>query len=51
MFKGVGLGPRATFPKTTPDRSQDGASMKPDALKWVKARAKLIEQMSQKAEL
>ncbi|CAE7427321.1 unnamed protein product [Symbiodinium sp. KB8] len=30
---------------------KDGASMKPDALKWVKARAKLIEQMSQKAEL
>ena len=51
MVKGLGLEPRATFPNVTPDSSQDGASMKPDALKWVKARAKLIEQMSQKAEL
>mmetsp|Transcript_50964 Transcript_50964/g.95376 ORF Transcript_50964/g.95376 Transcript_50964/m.95376 type:complete len:95 (+) Transcript_50964:422-706(+) len=30
---------------------KDGSSMKPDALKWVKQRLKLIEQMSQKMEL
>ncbi|CAJ1460470.1 unnamed protein product [Effrenium voratum] len=31
--------------------SKDGSSMKADTLKWVKQRAKLIEQLSQKTEL
>ena len=30
---------------------KDGGSMKPDALKWVNQRMKLIQQMAQKTEL